>query len=126
MNFIQPITALHGLYYLYMGWQYLRSFLATKEIIYLYPSIMIIYGVILFFSAIKLEDKKIISYYSIIVVYCVLTITRTVSGISYLISNGLDSVPLIGLIVGNGLMVGICCYVHKEKNKVIAIKNKLL
>ncbi|SET61606.1 hypothetical protein SAMN05660297_02938 [Natronincola peptidivorans] len=126
MNFIKPIIALQGLYYLYIGWRYLRSFLSTKEIIYLYPSTSIIFGAILFFSAIKLQDKKLIHYYNIIVVYCVLIIIRTVSGINYLRSNGVDSGTFIGLIVGNALMVGLCYYVYKEKNEVIDIKDNSL
>ncbi|SDL05777.1 hypothetical protein [Natronincola ferrireducens] len=126
MNFIQPIIALHGFYYLYMGWPYLRSFLSTKEIIYLYPSTSIIFGAILFFSAINLQDKKLIHYYSIIIVYCISIIIRTVSSINYLISNKFDSAVLIGLIVGNVLMAGFFYYVYKEKNKVIDMKDKPL
>ena len=123
MDLIQTIVGLHGLYFLYMGFRYLHSFLSTKDFIYFFPSMIISLGVILFFSARKLNDKKIYSYYSIIVSYSILIIARTYNGIKYLISKPPDSaIFIVGLIVGNALMAVMCCYVNKEKNRVIEEK----
>lgn len=124
MNFIQPIIGLHGLYFLFLGFRYLLAFLSTKEIIYLYPSIMVIYGATLFLSSIGLESKKIIAFYSTIVAYSVLVLVRTVNGIRYFNLNGFDTMPFVGLTVGNILMLWVCLYIYKEKNKEIHRKEK--